>query len=294
MRRSAANALLLSAGAIWGMGFVAQSTAMDHVDPLVFVAVRFVIATAILIPFAVVETRRRNEALDRGLILKFVLIGTAMFAGMATQQVGLLSTSVSNSGFLTGLYVVFTPLLVVAVFRDIPHPIIWPSAALAMLGIFLLSGGNLAALTVGDLLTILGAFFWAVQVMLIARFVASSGRPLLLAAVQFCTVAVLAGIGAVIAGESLQWQALVSAAPELLYTGLFAGGLAFTLQIIAQRYTTASQAAIFLSSEAPFAALFGAIFLGERIGALALSGCAAILVAMLLVELVPGWKKTDI
>lgn len=288
MRRSAANLLLLTAGAIWGMGFVAQSTAMDHVDPLVFVASRFTIASLVLTPFALVETRRHAGGLDAGIFWKFALIGAAMFGGMATQQVGLLTTSVSNSGFLTGLYVVFTPLLVVLVFRELPHPVIWPGAGLALLGIFLLSGGNFAALTVGDLLTILGALFWAAQVMLIARYVGSTGRPLLLAAVQFYTVALLACVGVVIAGESVQLGTLLAAGPELLYTGVFAGGLAFTLQIIAQRYTTASQAVIFLSSEAPFAALFGALFLGERIGWVALTGCLAILVAMLLVELVPS------
>ncbi len=293
MRRSTANALLLIAGAIWGMGFVAQSTAMEHLGPLVFVAARFAIASLVLLPFAVYEARRSNQSdpVTWGVLGRFVLIGTAMFAGMALQQVGLLTTTVSNSGFLTGLYVVFTPLVAVMLFRDFPHPVVWPGAALAFVGIFMLSGGDLAQLTFGDLLTIGSAFCWAVQAVLIGRFVLSSGRPLLLAAVQFTTVCVFACIAVVILGETLSISALIGAAPELLYTGIVAGALAFTLQIVGQRYTSASQAVIFLSSEAPFAALFGVLLLGERLSSLAVTGCIAILAAMLLVELVPGWRK---
>jgi drug/metabolite transporter (DMT)-like permease len=295
MTRTRANALLLFAGAIWGMGFVAQSTAMDHIGPLTFVAVRFAIATLVLIPFAYVETQSkvRNETdapVDLRVLGRFALIGVAMFAGMATQQVGLLTTTVSNSGFLTGLYVVFTPLVAVLLFRDHVHPVVWPGASLALLGIFLLSGGDLAALVIGDLLTMVGAVCWAVQAVLIARHVNASGRPLLLAATQFATVCVLAVVGVVIAGERSSVDALMQAAPQLLYTGIIAGALAFTLQIVGQRYTSASQAVIFLSSEAPFAALFGALVLGERLGILGVFGCAAILASMLLVELVPGLK----
>jgi drug/metabolite transporter (DMT)-like permease len=191
---------------------------------------------------------------------------------------------------LTGLYVVFTPLVAVLLFRDHVHPVVWPGASLALLGIFLLSGGDLAALVIGDLLTMVGAVCWAVQAVLIARHVNASGRPLLLAATQFATVCVLAVVGVVIAGERSSVDALMQAAPQLLYTGIIAGALAFTLQIVGQRYTSASQAVIFLSSEAPFAALFGALVLGERLGILGVFGCAAILASMLLVELVPGLK----
>lgn len=292
MTRASANGLLLCAGAIWGMGFVAQSTAMEHLDPLVFVAARFAIASLVLLPFAAFEARRVIEpTISLGLVARFALIGMAMFGGMALQQVGLLTTTVSNSGFLTGLYVVFTPLVAVIVFRDFPHAVVWPGAAIAFLGIFLLSGGDLAGLTVGDLLTIAGAVCWAAQAVLIARFVTSSGRPLLLAAIQFATVCLLAAASAWLIGEKVSIQALLHAAPELFYTGVVAGALAFTLQVIGQRYTSASQAVIFLSSEAPFAALFGALLLSERLGTLAIVGCLAILAAMLLVELVPSWGR---
>lgn len=298
MSRLQANALLLLAGAIWGMAFIAQATAMDDIGPFLFVALRFCVASLVVLPFAIIEARRSKKLgnsetstnLNTRDIGKFCLIGTALFAGMATQQVGLLSTSVTNSGFLTGLYVVFTPLIAIALFREKQHPIIWPSAVIGTTGIFFLSGGDLGELVLGDVLTIVSAVFWALQMVMIARFVGETGRPLALSLVQFLVPAVLALLLA-IALEPIVLDSIISALPEILYTGILGSGVAFTLQVIGQRYTTAPQAAIFLSSEAPFAALFAFLFLGERLGFIGIGGCMLILSAMLLVELVPEIQK---
>lgn len=309
MNRLQANALLLLAGAIWGMGFVAQATAMDSIGPFLFIALRFLVACVVVLPFALMESSRHRRQYQADQLLpsvetrestrahllthtdlgKFSLIGLALFTGMACQQVGLLSTSVTNSGFLTGLYVVFTPLIGIVLFKDKPHPVIWPAATLALIGIFFLSGGDLGALVIGDALTILSAMFWALQVVMIARFVGQSGRPLALSLVQFMVTALLALFVAFIL-EPIVWGRVVDAAPEILYTGVFASGIAFTLQVIGQRYTTAPQAAILLSSEAPFAALFAFLWLGERMGVIGVGGCVLIFSAMLLVELVPEWQ----
>lgn len=295
MNRWQANALLLFAGAIWGMGFVAQATAMDSIGPFTFVGLRFVVASLVVLPFAMRESlssrAQNHRPVNSRDWVKFAIIGLSLFAGMATQQLGLLTTSVTNSGFLTGLYVVFTPILVVLLFRERQHGVVWIAAMLALSGIYLLSGGNLAQLVIGDLLTIGSAFFWALQVTLIARYVGQTGRPLLLSLVQFMVTAVLALIVAM-ATESLDWASLIEAAPQILYAGVFASGLAFTLQVIGQRYTSASQAAIFLSSEAPFAALFAFLVLGERIGLIGLCGCALIFLSMLAVELIPRWRAS--
>lgn len=310
MNRLQANALLLLAGAIWGMGFVAQASAMDDIGPFLFIALRFAVACAVVLPFAFVESVRHQRMasspiksiaseslvehsaahlLTKTDVGKFCLIGLALFAGMATQQVGLLSTSVTNSGFLTGLYVVFTPLIGIVLFRSQPHPVIWVGALLALTGIYFLSGGNLGKLVVGDMLTIASAVFWALQVVMISRFVGQSGRPLALSFMQFAVTGVLALLVA-LAFEPIVWASILAAGPEILYTGVFASGIAFTLQVIGQRYTTAPQAAIFLSSEAPFAALFAFLFIGERIGLIGVVGCVLIFTAMLLVELYPEWQ----
>lgn len=292
MSRSSANVLLLLAGAMWGMGFVAQATAMQDIGPFLFVALRFTVASLFVAPFAWLESRREQRRDSPPLspleLRRFALIGLVLFAGMGTQQVGLLTTSVTHSGFLTGLYVVFTPLVAVALYRDWPHRVIWPASALALIGIALLSGVGHGGALAGDLLTVCSAVFWALQVVLIGRFVRSSGRPLVLSLVQFAVTALLAGLVALIT-EPFVLTDVRAALPSVLYAGIFASGIAFTLQVIGQRYTTAPQAAIFLSSEAPFAALFGYLLMGEQIAQIGLIGCALILCAMLLVELYPQY-----
>ncbi|ASJ71383.1 hypothetical protein IMCC3135_06380 [Granulosicoccus antarcticus IMCC3135] len=277
------------------MGFVAQATAMDSIGPFLFIALRFIVASAVVLPFAMLESRRQRSSQAAPLVtgdwLKFSLIGLSLFAGMATQQVGLLSTSVTNSGFLTGLYVVFTPILGILLFRDFPHRITWVAAILALAGIYLLSGGNLGELVIGDMLTIGSAVFWSLQVVMIARFVGQSGRPLALSLTQFSVTGFMALVIALV-WEPIVWADILQVAPQILYSGIVASGFAFTLQVVGQRYTTAPQAAIFLSSEAPFAAFFAFLWLDERIGLIGLAGCGLIFIAMLAVELVPPWRAS--
>jgi drug/metabolite transporter (DMT)-like permease len=287
MTRIQANLILLLTGALWGMGFVAQSTAMAAVGPLLFTALRCLAAVVAILPLALWEAARAEEKLATRDWRIFALIGAILFAGMTAQQVGLLTTTVTNSGFLTGLYVVMVPFLAIVLFRDWPHVVVWPAAFAALAGIGLLSGGSFGALTLGDWLTILCALLWAFQLLFIARYANRSGRPVALALAQFIVCAVL-GFATALPLEPVEWAAIRSVMPEVLYTGVFSGGLAFTLQAIGQRHTTAPQAAIFLASEAVFAALFGAIFLGERLPPVAFLGCGLIFSAILAVELVPA------
>lgn len=290
MTRIQANLFLLLSGAIWGAGFVAQSTAMDSIGPMWFIGLRFAIATAVAAPLALWEYRKAEQPMPKSSLRNFLWIGLALFAGAMTQQLGLMTTSVTNSGFLTGLYVVFVPVLTVIFLRRKPHWVIWPAAGLALLGIFLLSGGTLAGLNNGDLLTIICAVFWALQVMLVSIFVGSTGRPMLLSMVQFAVCAVLGCVAGAIF-EPLNMTAITNTLPEILYAGFFSSGIGFICQVVGQRYTTAPQAAIFLSSEALFAALLGVLLLGETITTIGYIGCATIFAAMLIAEIVPELTK---
>ncbi|TDH34348.1 DMT family transporter [Pseudohoeflea suaedae] len=287
MSRPVANLVLLLAGAIWGMGFIAQSTAMDAIGPILFIGLRFLVACIFIAPFAWFEARRAAEPIRKSDLRGFVFIGLALFFGMVLQQFGLLLTTVTNSGFLTGLYVVMVPILSLLLLRQAPHPIVWPAVVLAFTGIWLLSGGDLVALNTGDFLTIACALAWSAQVILVGRFASSSGRPIALSLVQFAICAAL-GLVCAIALEDIVLADIMAALPEILFAGIFASGVAFTLQVVGQRYTTAPQAAIFLSTEALFAAVFAAILLAERIPPIGYLGGVFIFSAILIVEAGPA------
>ena len=291
MTRLQANLILLVTAAIWGAGFVAQDTAMQHMGPLWFVGLRFLVAFFVALPLAIRENRRATKPFAGREMRIFFIIGLTLFAGASTQQFGLLTTSVTNSSFLTGLYVIIVPLLSVVVLRKMPHWIIWPAAILAVTGIYYLSGGSIAQLSAGDLLTIVCAVFWGTQVLLVGIFAPGSERPMALSAIQFL-VCGLGGLACAIAFEPITLDGIRAALPEILYAGLFSSGIAFILQIVGQRWTTAPQAAIFLSSESLFGALFGAALLGERIGPMGYVGCGMIFIAMILVEIVPELGKS--
>jgi len=286
MTRIQANLLLLLAAAIWGGGFVAQSTAMKAIGPFWFIGLRFMIAAIAVLPFMLLEARKAPIKTAPRHLKLYLLIGLALFGGATTQQIGLQTTTVTNSSFITGLYVVIVPLIAVVFLRRSPHWIIWPGAIMAVSGIYLLSGGQLSALTTGDLLTVVCAIFWAGQITLAGITVSETGRPLALSTAQFAITGICALAVAVVI-EPISWAAVWAAAPEILYVGIFSSGVAFSLQIIGQRYTTSSQAAIFLSSEALFGASLGALLLGETMPPLGYAGCALMFAAMLLVEVVP-------
>lgn len=290
MTRIQANLLLLLAAAIWGGGFVAQSTAMKAIGPFWFIGLRFAIAALATLPFTVIEARKARFPTSRRHLGLYLAIGLALFGGASTQQIGLQTTTVTNSSFITGLYVIFVPLIAVFVLRRSPHWIIWPGAIMAVTGIYLLSGGQLSTLTVGDLLTVVCAVFWSVQITLAGTTVAETGRPLALSSAQFAVTAVCALIIAAIF-EPISLNDIRMAAPEILYVGIFSSGVAFVLQVVAQRYTTPSQAAIFLSAEALFGAALAALLLGETMPPLGYAGCALMFIAMLVVELVPEMAR---
>ncbi|MGI9352900.1 MAG: DMT family transporter [Rhizobiaceae bacterium] len=297
MSRTTANFLLLTAGAIWGMGFVAQQTAMEDIGPMLFISLRFLLAGFAVLPFAIAELKRSGspgyvEAVQSNK-KGFFFVGLAFFLGMLSQQYGLIWTSVTNAGFLTALYVIIVPILMIGVLRVRQPGIIWPAAILAVAGIYLLSGGNLSSLNIGDILILIGALFWATHVVLTGYFGRATGLPVTMATTQFFVTSALAFSCFVVfaaagLGESIpNWEQFLGALPEIVYAGTIAGGLGFTLQAVGQRYTSESAAAVLISTESLFAAMFGALFLGERLQYLGYIGCAMIFAAVLLVELMP-------
>jgi drug/metabolite transporter (DMT)-like permease len=287
MRRLHADVLLLLAAAVWGLAFVFQKSAMEHVSECLFIAARGFVASAALAPLAWLEGRNAGSRPINGIVPIAVAGGVAFFAGALLQQIGLRTTSVGNTGFLTGLYVVVTPFLMWALTRHAPSNLVWLAAALSFAGTWLLGGGTLTGFNSGDLLVALCAVFWAAHMVIVGR---SSGfdRPVAFTAVQFAVVGALGLLSALIS-EPVTFagvtKGLSGAAASIAYVGLLSSALTFTLLAVAMKHTPTSEAAIIVSLESVFAALAGAWLLGERMSWLACTGAAMILLATLIVQL---------
>lgn len=299
MKQTTANLLLLCAGIAWGMGFVAQETAMDDIGPILFVGLRFTIAALALLPFAIYEISKARYKVQQLPITSFVLIGLIFFLGMILQQIGLLYTTVTNAGFLTGLYIILVPIFMFLFFKQKQHKVIIPSSLLTLVGIYLINGGKFTQFNYGDLLIIICSLFWATHVIYVGSVTQKVQAPYLIAFVQFAVAGGLGLIGFVFFQSTAVFepqvtsQQLLNALPELLYAALVAGAFAFTLQIIGQRYTTEASAAILLSSEALFATLFAIILIDEVLSKTGYIGCLLVFVAMMMVQLVPLLKRSQ-
>jgi drug/metabolite transporter (DMT)-like permease len=293
MSRPLAVLLLLVATAIWGLAFVAQKAAMAHMGPLTFSGTRFLLGGVALLPFALVELRRKAPAGPRftpRLWLQIAILCVAFFAGSILQQYGLAQTSVTNSGFLTALYVLFVPLIAFLVLRARPHPIIYLGAPLALIGIFYLNGGHLAALNLGDLLVIVSAVFWGGHVFMLGLLSRETGLPVVLSAITFISVGVVC-LALAFGFETPDFADIAAGWVQILYVGLMSTALAFTLQAIAQQHVPSANAAIVLSAESLFAALGGALILGERLPLVGYAGAALIFFAIILVEAIPALQQ---
>jgi drug/metabolite transporter (DMT)-like permease len=289
MSRTQANLLLLVVALIWGSAFVAQSHGMANLGPLTFTGVRFLIGALVVAPLMWVEWRqlqRMAKPLQQRDGFKIAGLGGLLLLGAALQQVGITMTSVTNAGFLTALYVPLVPLLGWLLWRQLPHWSVWPGALACLGGAYLLSGASTLAIGTGDLWVIASALPWALHVLLIGRVADRMGAPFLVAGGQFVVCGVLA-LAWSLAYEPMDWASLQAAALPLGYAGILSVGVAFTAQVVAQRYAHAADAAIVLSAETLFAALFGFLLMGDRLNAAGIAGCALIFMSMLGVQMLP-------
>jgi len=295
-KRLAADSALALVAVIWGSAFVVQRIASAEVGTFLFNGARFILGALVLIPvsrlgFASLGRDRKPSRIEA---LGIVLAGIILLGGAAFQQAGLRYTTAGNAGFITGLYVVFIPLILAVVFRQTPRPAIWLGAIMAATGLFLLSTGGSLTFNPGDLLELIGALFWASHVILIGRLV-SRVNVMRVVIGQYLVCGLLSlAVGLAITGESLPilWESRWAVA----YTGILSVGVGYTLQAAAQREAPPADAAIILSMEAVFAALFGWLFLDERLSFIQLAGCAIMLTGMLLAQVdalqaKPGRRK---
>jgi drug/metabolite transporter (DMT)-like permease len=286
LERLKADLTLLLAAFIWGTAFIAQKTAVGAIGPVLFLGCRFLLSALLLAPLAWAESRRRPDDLKPADWRLALMVGLSLFFGMAIQQIGIVTTSTTNAGFLTAIYTVLVPAAAWVLLRRRPRLAVVAACVVSLAGAWLLEQGGTSVQSwgKGDVLILISDIGQAVQIILVERFLARHSRPLLLSFLQYAVITLLS-FPLAFAFETVSWDGVRQVMPSILYAGLLSGGVAFTLQIVAQRHTPPAEAAIIMSLESVFAALAGAWLLGDRLGTTGLAGCGLILAGVLLVQL---------
>lgn len=283
-RKARGNFLLLLTAMIWGSSFVAQSAGADLISPAFFNGTRMLLGSLLLSPLAVYRMRRYVSASSRRtLLLGGACCGVLMFTGSYMQQTGIAYTTAGKAGFLTAMYVVLVPVLGIFLKKK-PRPILWVSVALACVGLyFLCFTDKTFSLAMGDAAMLGGAVMFALHIMVVDHF-----SPLVdgvcLSFVQFLTAGSLGMVVAFIT-EQPSFAALSAAAVPILYTGVFTMGVAYTLQIVAQKDTDPTVASLILCMESVFAVVFGWLILHETLSLREGVGSVFMFVAILLAQL---------
>jgi drug/metabolite transporter (DMT)-like permease len=279
--RLKADLLLLLVTLLWGSAFAIMRVAARHEIVFLLNGSRFLLGGLLLLPFA-----RMKGAFTRKNWFFVVLAGCALFIAAFFQQSGLKTTTAGNGGFITILYAVDVPIILWIGWRERPALKTWLAVAAAGFGGFLLSTGGSYKIAPGDLLIFIGSFFWALHVVIIGK---GQGKiaPLPFASGQYLVCGLLNLVVGAFTERPSQGD-LLSILPAILYTAIFSIAIGFTLQVIAQKHTPSSDAALILSLEAVFAAAFGWLFLKEMLSPIQLSGCAFILAAVMIVQFGSG------
>ncbi len=286
--------ILLLTAAIWGFAFVAQRVGMQHVGAFTFNGIRFALGSLSLLPVIYffnknskteIEDDKYNKKFEeadfRTTVKSGLLAGSVLFIAASLQQVGLIYTTAGKAGFITSLYIVLVPVLGIFL-KQKTYYTTWIGALTAVIGLYFLSINESLSIEFGDLLEIIGAFFWATHIQLIDRFVKNVDA-LKLSSIQFAACSVLSLIVAFIF-EDIDLNGINSALVPILYGGILSAGVAYTLQAVGQKYAKPSHAAIALSMESVFAAIGGALLLQERLPARGYAGCALMLLGMLIAQ----------
>ena len=279
---------------IWGTTFIAQDTGMDNIGPFTFNAVRFFVGFLAVAPLAFIfekkkflESINKNKKTFTNLV---VLIGISLFFGTALQQVALLYTDVANAAFFTVFYVPMVPFIIFFIYKKPIHWSIWPSVFLCVMGGYLLTNFYSATVKIGDALVIIGAFFWSTHIIFTGKIIKDYNLPLTIGAIQTLIVSLLSlAVGLIF--EDFIWSNILKEKFQILYAGVLSGGLAFVLQIYAQKNISPAPSAIIFSLEGVFATIAAWILLEQILDINNLFGCLFILFGVLFSQLVPIFKK---
>lgn len=278
--------LLILCTAIWGMAFVAQSVGMDYIGPFTFQAVRSFLAVIGLLPVCMITDRFKKDGKsfplrwkDKNLWKAGIFCGIPLFLACNLQQIGLIDTDAGKSAFLTAMYIVIVPVLGLFLKRK-PSKMLLVCLPLAVAGLYCLSCVGVTQVNTGDLLLLGCAFAFAVQIILVDLW-GLNVDALRLNMIQSLVCALLSAVLMFFA-ETPSWQSISQCWLPLAYAGFLSMGVAYYLQILGQKYLEPSAASILLSTEAVFAVIFGALFLGETMTSWERLGCVLMFAAVIL------------
>ena len=282
-------AMLLSASLIWGVAFVAQSAGMQYVGPYTFTAVRSVLAAiglGILI-FVLDRTNMKSKNNDKKVLWRAgIILGVVMTIASNLQQIGLVTTSAGKAGFITSLYIVLVPVFGLFLKRH-PHPMLWVSVLIALVGLYFLSIRGDFSMSQGDLLVLASAVAFTFQILLVDHY-SPKVDIIRLNCIQFSVMAILSFVPMMVL-EQPKIGAISDAWLPIVYAGLFSGCGAYTLQMLGQRRVEPTTASLLLSPENVFSALAGWVILGQKLSARELLGCALVFIAIISSQL--PWRK---
>ena len=279
---------------IWGTAFIAQDTGMDNIGPLTFNFSRFFVGFITILPIALIFERKKilvEISSNSKVFYKYLLfMGISLFLGTYLQQASLQYTNIANAAFFTVFYVPLVPILLFFIYASKVHWSIWPSIGLCVFGVYLLSDFSNSEVMLGDALVILCSVFWALHIIFAGKFMETFNIPIFYAALQALLVAALSLLFSYFF-EEIKFSNILLESSSIIYAGIFSGGIAFTLQMFAQKNIEEAPAAIIYSLEGVFAALAGWIILNQFLDLSNIIGCCLILIAVIFSQLAPTSKN---
>ena len=286
------NILLVLTALIWGCAFVAQSVGMDYVGPFTFNMARFLIGAIVLLPVIWFMDCQRKTGAEKGagqktLIIGGICCGIALAVASTLQQWGILFTTVGKAGFITAMYIVIVPLLGIFIGKKV-RPLIIGCVAIAVVGFYFLCMTESLRLGLGDFLVLLCAIAFSIHILVIDHF-SPKVDGVKMSAIQFLTAAIISAVPTLL-WEQPVFTEILQAWQPVLYAGVMSCGVAYTLQIIAQKNADPTVASLLLSLESVFSVLAGWVLLGQGLSLKEMFGCVLIFCAIILAQL-PGNKK---
>ena len=297
MKKSMSMICALVTTFIWGTAFIAQDTGMDNIGPLTFNGARFVVGFFTILPIAILfEKKKIVKEIDKNksyFIKLLVIMGFSLFLGTSLQQAALQYTNVANAAFFTVFYVPLVPILLFFIYSKKVHWSIWPSIALCVYGVYLLSNFSNSEIMLGDALVILCSLFWALHIIFAGKFMEEFDIPIFYAAIQAVLVASLSILFAYIF-EEINFTNILLESSSIIYAGVLSGGIAFTLQMFAQKNIEEAPAAIIYSLEGVFAVIAAWLILNQILQIENIIGCFLILLAVIFSQIAPMLKKNQL